>query len=63
MEDFEVGPGIDHAMTEDGTAPTTDEIFRPGNNGEVQWSEAIGANGTVYRWIKATNEVHRFPAS
>jgi len=60
---FSVGPGIAEAMRQDHTTPATDEVFQHGIGPDVQWSEAIGENGVVYRWIKATNQVHRFRPS
>lgn len=59
--DFVVGPGIAQAMANDGTAPASDEIFTHGNRAETQWSESMGQNGTLYRWVKATNTTYRFP--
>jgi cell wall-associated NlpC family hydrolase len=57
---FVVGPGIARAMTDDATTPASDEIFVHGNRAETQWSEAMGENGKLYRWVKATNTVHRY---
>src|SRR5207249_1485487 len=57
---FVVGPGIAQAMTDDGTTPATDEIYIHGNRTETQWSEALGRNGTMYRWVQATNGLYRY---
>jgi LysM repeat protein len=58
---FVVGPGIAQAIAEDGTTAGSDEVYVHGNRADAQWSEAMGANGTLYRWVQATNEVLRFP--
>ncbi len=58
---FIVGPGIGQAMSEDNTNPATDEIYVYGERQDAQWSEAMGENGTLYRWVKAVNQVFRFP--
>jgi len=47
-------------MQDDGTQPASDEIFVHGNRTEAQWSEALGLDGTLYRWLQATNGVHRY---
>ena len=54
-DSFMVGPGIVAAMK-------SDEIFTHRNRPEPLWSEAMGQNGTIYRWVKATNTTYRFPA-
>ncbi len=59
--DFVVGPGIVAKMQEDGTLSATDEIQIFGGRAEPQWAEAIGANGVLYRWVRETNQVYRFP--
>ena len=59
---FGVGPGIAAAMEQDGTSPASDEIATRGTRTESQWAEAIGENGTLYRWVRATNTTYRFPA-
>jgi hypothetical protein len=58
---FVVGPGIAQAMTQDGTAPASDEVYVYGNRTEALWSQAVAQNGTVYRWLRSTNRVYRFP--
>src|SRR5829696_605766 len=60
---FTVGSGIRQAMAADGTTAASDEVYHIGNGPDVQWSEAIGQNGTVYRLIKTTGRVHRFRPS
>jgi murein DD-endopeptidase MepM/ murein hydrolase activator NlpD len=60
--DFVVGSGIAQAMNEDGTTAGSDEVYVHGNRTNAQWSEAMGLNGTLYRWVDATNEVLRFPS-
>jgi hypothetical protein len=62
MTTFVVGTGIAQAMTADGTTPASDEVYSTGNGPDVQWSQAMGGNGTQYRWLKATNTVHRYPS-
>src|SRR5215813_48420 len=57
---FVVGPGIAQAMTDDATTPASDEIYVHGNRTSTQWSEAIGRNGIIYRWIAVSNGVHRY---
>ena len=59
---FSVGPGIANAMREDGTNPASDEISTTGGRPESQWAEAMGENGTLYRWVRATNTTYRFEA-
>jgi hypothetical protein len=59
---FIVGPGIANAMEEDSTAPASDEIGTRGGRDESQWTDAMGKNGTLYRYVRATNTVYRFPA-
>ena len=59
---FVVGPGLVNAMSEDGTGAASDEVYVNGNRAEAQWSEAMGQNGTLYRWVRVTNRIHRFPA-
>jgi hypothetical protein len=59
---FVVGPGMAQAMTDDSTTPASDEIYVHGNRTDAQWSEAMGRNGTFYRWVRETNQVYRFPA-
>src|SRR5437868_15515715 len=54
---FVVGPGLAQAMTEDRTTPASDEVYVHGNRTQSQWSEAMGRNGTLYRWVQATNVV------
>ncbi|HZO24549.1 MAG TPA: hypothetical protein VFH48_00980 [Chloroflexota bacterium] len=61
-DSFMVGPGIVAAMKSDETTPASDEIFTHRNRPEPLWSEAMGQNGTIYRWVKATNTTYRFPA-
>ena len=60
MPDFRVGPGIAAAMQADGTAPASDEIAIMGARPESQWVEAMGENGTIYRWVRVTNTNHRY---
>ncbi|HZO24550.1 MAG TPA: NlpC/P60 family protein [Chloroflexota bacterium] len=57
---FVVGPGIAQAMADDGTQPASDEIFVHGSRPQPQWSQAMGENGTTYRWLRATNRVYRY---
>ena len=57
---FMVGPGVAQAMADDGTQPASDEIFVHGNRPQPQWSQAMGENGTMYRWVRATNRVYRY---
>ena len=57
---FVVGPGIAQALAEDGTTAGSDEVYVHGNRTDTQWSEAMGLNGTLYRWVQATNVVLRF---
>jgi len=57
---FTVGAGIVQAMTADGTQPASDEIYINGNSPQAEWSEAMGSNGTVYRWLRTTNTIHRY---
>lgn len=57
---FTVGSGIMQAMTADGTQPASDEIYINGNSPQAEWSEAMGANGTVYRWLRTTNTIYRY---
>jgi cell wall-associated NlpC family hydrolase len=59
---FIVGPGIAAAMTQDGTTPASDEIYTYGNQTAAQWSEALGRNGVVYRWVQSTNGLYRTTA-
>jgi len=61
MTTFVVGTGIAQAMTADGTTPASDESYITGNGPDVQWSQAMGTNGTQYRWLKATGRVYRYP--
>jgi hypothetical protein len=56
---FVVGPGIAQAMTQDGTTPASDEVYVHGNRPESEWSEAMGRNGKIYRWVPATNRTYR----
>ena len=60
MPTYVVGPGLAQAMTQDETTPASDELYVNGNRAEAQWSEAMALNGAVYRWVRATNRVHRF---
>jgi len=60
MTTFAVGAGIAQAMTADGTTPASDESYVTGKGPDVQWSQAMGANGTQYRWLKATNRIYRY---
>jgi LysM repeat protein len=56
-----VGEGIRRKMAEDGTTAVTAEMYEFGNRHEPQWSMAIGANGSVYRWIPAAaGAVYRY---
>jgi LysM repeat protein len=57
---FTVGSGITQAMTADGTQPASDEVYINGNSPQAEWSEAMGTNGTVYRWLRTTNTIYRY---
>lgn len=58
-----VGPGIADAMRVDNTTPASDEIPVFGGRQDSQWADAVASNGTLYRWVRETNTVLRFPAS
>jgi len=58
---YTVGPGVLAKMTEDGTTPGSDECYYPVGVKPSQWSETMGKNGTIYRYLFATNETYRFP--
>lgn len=60
---FSVGPGIADAMLLDNTTAASDEIPTFGGRPDSQWVDAVGANGTLYRWVRETNTVLRFPAA
>ncbi len=60
--DYSVGDGVLAAMRQDGTRPASDEVYVHGNRTDAQWSDTMGRNGTLYRWVSATGQVHRFPA-
>jgi cell wall-associated NlpC family hydrolase len=47
-------------MDADGTAPASDEIAVMGARTQPQWAEAMGENGTIYRWNRATNTNYRY---
>ena len=57
---FVVGEGLANAMAEDDTTPASDEIYTRGDRDEPQWSEAVGSNGRIYRWLRATNTTFRY---
>src|SRR4051794_18286849 len=61
MTTFVVGPGITRLMTADATTPASDELYVTGKGPDVQWSQAMGENGTQYRWLKLTSRVYRYP--
>jgi len=63
MATFSIGPGIARAMSDDATAPATDEIHVHGGLQQAQWSIAFGDNGREYRWVRATNRVYRYSPS
>jgi len=59
-----VGPGASYAMAEDGTKPASCELYYPlgrGPNDPAEFSETMGRNGTLYRYVFDTNTTHRFP--
>ena len=58
--DYSVGGGVLAAMRQDGTTPASDEVYVHGNRSDAQWSDTMGRNGTLYRWVSATGQVHRF---
>lgn len=59
---YTVGPGVLAKMTEDHTEPGSDECYYPVGVKPSQWSETMAKNGTIYRYLFATNETYRFPA-
>jgi hypothetical protein len=56
---YAVGGGILAAMQAHGDAAATDEMYtKQGDKDE--WSEAMGASGSIYRYVFATGAVHRY---
>ena len=59
----DVGPGILTLMAEDGTTPATHSTFLPLGRSPALIEEAVGLNGTVYRWSLPTGRHWRYPAA
>jgi hypothetical protein len=57
---YQVGAGVLAAMQQDGTTPASDEVYIHGRRAEAQWSETMGANGFIYRWLPATGIIYRY---
>lgn len=60
MTDFIVGPGIAERMSTDQVNPASDELPISGRRPDVQWAEAVADDGSIYRWVRLTNTVHRY---
>jgi len=58
---YTVGTGVLEAMRAHGDEPGSDECYYPVGAKESQWSETMGKSGTIYRYLFATNQTHRFP--
>jgi hypothetical protein len=57
--DFSVGGGILAAMQAHGDQPASDEVYVKHGDKDA-WSEALGASGSLYRWVPAVGRVFRY---
>lgn len=57
---FLVGPGMLALMAERGDAPASDEIYFKNRDGRDQFSEAAGASGRLYRYIRSTGQTYSY---
>jgi hypothetical protein len=57
----QVGSGLLQLMTEDGTSPAAPSSWLPLGAKPSMIEEAVGENGTVYRWLIPTNQGFRYP--
>lgn len=60
MTTFVIGPGVQERMTADQVNPVSDELHVFGLRVDSQWSETVADDGSIYRWIRDTNTVHRY---
>lgn len=57
----QVGSGLLEMMAADGTSPAAPSSWLPLGAKPSMIEEAVGVNGTVYRWLIPTNQGYRYP--